>query len=163
MKSRASGKYRVFLVKWVAAAFVVVCAISQSACTRQEDAELHQAVEAVRYMTSWRFLSKSAFTHAFEEHTPSNFVSYLFSDLGVAEWPIAFDEMEIQQFRSVRIPILPSSYALVPNRPDPTQGPQLVLRGDDVAGVVVIEAYPDPRAPRSAVYTSPLQLKGAIP
>ena len=68
-------------------------------------------------------------------------MAYIFSDLGIAEWPIALDPLESEQLASVRIPALPSDVALLPNRPDPRRGKQVVLRADDTGGAVVIEAY----------------------
>ncbi len=128
------------------------------ACTPEPPTDLDRAVASVRYMTSPRFLSKSAFTEVYPEPTPSNFVRYLFSEFGVPEWPIAIDEMEAEQLRAARIPALPPTVGLVANRPDPGRGAQLVLRGDDAKGGVVIEVYPDPRGPPVAVHTFVLRL-----
>ena len=110
----------------------------------QMDADLSQAVASVRYMTSERWLSRSAFQAAYPDRQPSDYVSYLFSDFGVAEWPIAIDEQERQQLRAAGIPPLPADLPLVPNRPDPTHERQVVIRADDTEGVVIIEAYETP-------------------
>jgi len=118
------------------------------ACSGQRlDPDLQQAVNAARYMTSERFLSRSSFRYLFPEAKPSQFVGYIFSDLGVAEWPLALDEMEQQQLRSAGIPALPATVALVARRPDPGLGKQVVLRADDAADRIIIEAYQDPKTP----------------
>jgi len=114
---------------------------------QQIDPELSQAVASVRYMTTERWLSRSAFRQAYPDEKPSDYVSYLFSDFGVAEWPIALDEMEQEQLRSVGIPPLPPDVFLVPNSPDPKQKRQVVIRANDAEGTVIIEAYEDPLSP----------------
>ena len=112
----------------------------------QMDADLSQGVASVRYMTSKRWLSRSAFQATFPDKKPSDYVSYLFSDFGVAEWPIAIDEQERQQLRAAGIPPLPADLPLVSNRPDPTHERQIVIRADDAEGVVIIEAYETPNS-----------------
>jgi len=107
--------------------------------------ELEQAVDSVRSMTSQRWLSRSAFATSYPQAQPSNYVSYLFSDLGVAEWPIALDALEAEQPRSIGVTPLPPNVALVPQQPEPTRGKQLVLRADDTAGLVLVDAYEEPQ------------------
>jgi len=129
---------------WRAATVAMLLLVTYS-CNRQRlEPDLQQAVDAVYFMTSERFLSRSGFRYLFPEAKPSQYVSYIFSDLGVAEWPIALDEMEEQQLRSAGIPTLPSDVVLVAQRPDPGHKQQVVLRADDSAGLVIIEAYPSP-------------------
>ncbi len=105
------------------------------------DPRLEQAVSALKYMTTQRFLSRSAFSSIYPAGKPSEFVSYLFSDIGSAEWPIAFDEGEAEQLRSARIPAIPRDLPIIPYKPDPAVDMQVVVRADDAAGKVIIEAY----------------------
>ncbi len=105
------------------------------------DTTLSQAVASVSYMTSERWIARSAFQATYPDRKPSDYVSYLFSDLGVAEWPIAIDEQERQQLRAAGIPPLPPGIPLVPNRPDPNHERQVVIRADDTEDVVIIEVY----------------------
>lgn len=124
--------------------FGLILALAISACSGPEqaaDPRLQKAVSAMTYMTTERFLSRSAFSHAHPETKPSAFVSYLFSDLGTAEWPIALDRDEEEQLRSARIPALPRDLPVHPHRPDPAVDLQVVVRADDAAGVVIIEGY----------------------
>lgn len=108
--------------------------------------ELEQAVDAVRSMTSQRWLSRSAFTAVYPQARPSEYVNYIFSDLGAAEWPIAVDPLEAEQLRSIGVTPLPPNVALVPQQTDPTRGKQLVLRADDAVGLVLVDAYEEPQA-----------------
>ena len=105
------------------------------------DPQLAQAVESARYLTSQRFLGSSGIQLRAGPLTPSEVVDYLFSDFGVAEWPIALDSFEEEQLRSIRVPALPPDVAIVAHEPDRQRGPQVVLRADDAAGVVILEAY----------------------
>lgn len=110
------------------------------------DPQLRQAMASVRYMTGHRFLSQSAFAGTDPNAKPSDFVTYIFSDFGVPEWPIALDDFERDQLKAAGIPALPEGVALVPMRADPSIGLQVVLRADDAAGLVIAEAYEDPAA-----------------
>jgi len=127
---------------------LVALVLATCACSRQKlEPNLQQAADAVYYMTSERFLSRSSFRYLFPESKPSQFVSYIFSDLGVAEWPMPFNQMEQDQLRSAGIPALPPDVALIAHRPDLGYKQQVVLRADDAAGVVIIEAYQTPVTP----------------
>ena len=105
------------------------------------DPRLEQAVKSAKYMTSNKFLSRSAFKSIYPEQKPSDFVQYIFSTMGSAEWPTAFDEGEEEQLRSIGVPIMPNNLAIIPNKPDSNNDLQVVLRADDEAGLVIIEAY----------------------
>lgn len=105
-----------------------------------EDPELRQGMAFVRYLTSGRFLNRSSFGSGGDERTPSALVAYLFSDMGVSEWAVTGDPLEAEQMRSAGIPVPPPSVMLTRRR-QAGQGRQLVLRGDDERGVVVVEGY----------------------
>ncbi|REJ85755.1 MAG: hypothetical protein DWQ36_08230 [Acidobacteria bacterium] len=119
------------------AAWLVACGVGTD---ERLPAELEQAMATARYLTSQRFLARSAFGSE-EDATPSRLVSYLFSDLGIAEWPIATSELERDQLRATRTPALPRNVALVPRRPDRSHLLQVVIAADDAAGEVVLSAY----------------------
>ena len=124
------------------AAFVLLIALTVAACSGPAvDPRLQQAVTAVEYMTTQRFLADSAFSHVHPERRPSDYVSYLFSTMGSAEWPIAFDQDEEEQLRSARIPIMPRDLPIVPHKPNSGVDLQVVVRADDAAGLVIIDAY----------------------
>ncbi len=110
--------------------------------------ELEQAASVVRYLSSPKQLSRSAYAAAFAEGNgaPSKYVSYLFSTMGSAEWPRAVDNNEAQAMRSAGIPILPDNVALVPLTPKQGVGRkwQLVVRFDNARGVIIVDGYGDP-------------------
>jgi hypothetical protein len=102
---------------------------------------LEQAVLSFKYMTSKKFLSDSPFKNIYPRQIPSEYLEYIFSTIGSAEWPTAYDEGEEEQLRSVGIPIMPLDIAIAPNRPDLKVDLQIVLKADDKTGMIIIEAY----------------------
>ena len=133
----------------IAALSIPIVTIASCATPQPEiDPELSQAIASVRYMTGPRWLSRSSFQVTYPDGKPSDYVNYIFSDFGIAEWPLALDEFEEEQMRSANIPPLPRNVALVPNNPDPSLELklQVVLRAADAEGVVIVEAYKDPQA-----------------
>lgn len=128
---------------------VVLCFIALAtlpACAPEVPSDLQQAVAVAQYMASPRWLGRTAFPEsAPDDPKPSDFVRYVFSDFGVAEWPMALDPREEEQLRATRTPVLPRTVALVPNAPSMDHGMQVVLRPDDAAGVLHIVAYEHPQ------------------
>lgn len=126
-----------------------------------DDATLLQLEAVARHLTGPRHLRASAYPDIRTSDRPSELVSFLFSDIGVAEWPpvdsgpatasgplvVQTSEMEREQMRSTRTPMFPADGALVHARPDLRIGKQLVLSGDDSSGEIVAEAYLDPNQP----------------
>jgi hypothetical protein len=86
-------------------------------------------------------LGKSCFTVVAPNGQPSEFVDYLFSDLGAAEWPIAMDEFEAEQMRSIGQPVVPPTVQVSRNQRQHIDRKELVLRGDDANGMVVAQGY----------------------
>lgn len=113
-----------------------------------EDPALAQVEVVARHLTSARHLRNSTWT-AVQESKPSALVSFLFSDLGVAEWPSADmdDAMAAEQMRATRTPMFPRDAALVHLQPQAGIGKQLVLSGDDTTGEIVAAAYLDAAQP----------------
>jgi hypothetical protein len=108
--------------------------------------KLEQAVDAVRYMTSPRQLSRSAVSVVQEQGTPSELVAFLFSTMGSAEWPLALDDAEAAAMRSAFIPVLPRSVLVDALRPE-GPWPQLVLQADDARGMLIAVGYEAPGRP----------------
>jgi len=117
------------------------------ACAPEPPAELREAAEVVHHLMKPDNLARSAFSAAFPDPRPSQFVSFIFSDMGVAEWPGAggldTDE-DRERLRAVGVPVPPADVAFLPLVPDPTAGKQLVVGFDDQRDVVVVEGYLDP-------------------
>lgn len=134
-------------------------------CADSGPPELEQAVSAVRYLSAPKQLSRSAFAAAFaeEEGTPSQYVSYLFSQLGTAEWPRPFDKDEAQAMRSAGIPMLPENVFLAPLEPDleVKNKLQLVVRFDDERGVIIVDGYTNPT--RKPLFTQEWPLPRVTP
>lgn len=106
----------------------------------KKDPDLQKAFSFVRYLAGKRFLSRSAFIHFFPDKKPSQFVSYLFSTMGTAEWATTGDPIEEEQMRSVGIPVPPSNVRIT-NRLISGEEKQLVLKGDDQEMQIIVEAY----------------------
>lgn len=119
-----------------------------------DDPELRKAETVARHLTSMRHLKRSACGAINQTGKPSELVSCLFSDVGVAEWPPGEEssEGEREQARSIRVPLFPKDARLVHGQPDPRLKRQLVLRGDDAKAEIVAEGYSDPGKP--PVYTA---------
>ena len=130
------GTVRTMWAGWLSLLLIAGCAGDADA-----PADLKQAAVAMKAMSAPRNLSRSVFSVAFPNGTPSQYVAYLFSDMGAAEWPVAMDEMEAEGMRAARIPILPKTVRVVARRPDPAVGRQLVVSADDARGVVVVRGY----------------------
>ena len=127
--------------------FLITLACFLAACggAASEPADLKQAAAAIKAMSAPRHLARSMYVAAFPgDTTPSRYVSYLFSQMGAAEWPMAVDEMEREAMAAARIPVLPDGVRVVPQRTDPTAGRQLVIGFDDARGVVTARGYEAP-------------------
>jgi hypothetical protein len=110
-----------------------------------------QALRAARHLTSPRHLRRSGYMGAARSRRPSEALAYLFSDMGMAEWPPREDgdAGEREQSLAAGVPLLPADVALVKGKPRHDVGQQLVLSPDDGAGVFVAEGY-------AAAYGPPL-------
>ncbi len=101
----------------------------------------------IRYMMAPNQLRRSMFSAAYPDPKPSDYVSYLFSTMGAAEWPPSgayVSPEELEQMRAIGMPVPPGDVAYVPNRPDAAHGKQIVIQADDARGVVLLEGYLDP-------------------
>ncbi|MBU8872114.1 MAG: hypothetical protein KOO60_14695 [Gemmatimonadales bacterium] len=128
----------------LAGAFIVLTALTLSACGPEEPPELKKAAAVIQYMMAPPNLSRSAFCVAFPEGKPSQYVSYLFSTMGSAEWPPGedwVDKIEIETARVIGIPISPRGVTFIPRNRKNSAGSQLVIGCDDARGVVILEGY----------------------
>ena len=111
--------------------------------------ELEQAAMLVEHFTSPSVLEKSTFPVVLPDGTPKQFVSWLFSQIGTAEWPLTEEGAmrELGQPGVPGMPTLPDSVAYHHSKPDTAQGKQIVVKWDDARGVVIVEGYLDPKLP----------------
>lgn len=115
----------------------------------QTDKSLFKAVFSVKKMTSKRFISRTGFM-ALSSKKPSDYVSYLFSTAGMAEWPPSEGSeksLEMQQAKSIGDTPLPAGVKIVPYKVETNSGKQIVVMPDDKKWEIVVEAYIDPRNP----------------
>jgi hypothetical protein len=113
-------------------------------CGQESDAppELETTIRVFTRMTSPVMLQNSMFYAVFPQGTPRQYVSFLFSDLGVAEWPPPEGVEE-----DVPEEHLPANVAVTHTRPDTARGLQIVIRWDDERRMILFEGYIDPRMP----------------
>jgi len=110
-------------------------------CGSPPDEDLTAANTAFSQMASNRSLSRSCFSVAYPDGQASDFIDYLFSDLGSAEWPVAFDEYEENAMRSIGQVPLPSNVVVSRlNRTSPSQK-ELVLVANNAERKVLVKGY----------------------
>ncbi|CAI2718624.1 hypothetical protein [Nitrospina watsonii] len=120
--------------------------------------KLEGAVNVVRYLSAPRQTARSSFLAMYPNGQPSEFVKWMFSTVGKAEWPPMEGGFEAGQAKSIRIPLIPAGILLLPGQPHLNQkGRQLVVSADDKRGVLVLDAYFDPGHP--PVFSRELEFK----
>jgi hypothetical protein len=125
-------------------AFFTVAALAfVAACSRSSEPprDIAQAVAVVGYLASEKFVNRSSYSATAEDASPTEFVSYLFSDLGAAELPEPARPGEPGGAGRGGPPSWPEGVALRPMRPDRREGRQVVVIPDDSRNVVVVEGY----------------------
>jgi|GEM_PF-1280599 len=108
---------------------------------QQPDPQLKQASFAMAKMATQKALSRSCFYMIYPNGKPSDFVEYLFSDLGVAGWPLAFDEQEVEQMKAVGMVPLPREVVVSPRERQKPQQKELVLVPDDASNKIEAKGY----------------------
>lgn len=137
---------------WLALVGGLLFGLTLSSCGErepEEPVELKRAAAVVKYMMAPNQLRRSSFLAVFPEGKPSDFVIWMFSTFGTAEWPPYEDgdPMELEQAKSIRAPVIPSDVYLNPREPEPKKGKQLVIKSDDLRGLIIIEGYLNPQEP----------------
>jgi len=56
------------------------------------------------------------------------------------------DPMELEQAKSIRMPVIPKDVTLTPREPDPKKGKQIVIKSDDQRGLIIVEGYLNPES-----------------
>jgi len=137
---------------WLLLAGWLFTGLTIASCGEQEPEEpieLKRAAAVVKYMMAPNQLKRSSFLAVFPEGKPSEFVTWMFSTFGFAEWPPYEDgdPMEIEQAKSIRMPVIPKDVYLNPRLLDPAKGKQIVIKSDDQRGLIIIEGYLNPHVP----------------
>lgn len=119
------------------------------ACGKPADGRkelLERAVSVCASQLAPMNLSRSAFYVAYPDGKPSDYVQFVFSTLGAAEWPPVegggeFSPEEQRGMQALN-QLLPANIDFAPLRPDPGKtGLQVVFKADDGKGVVIFEGY----------------------
>ena len=116
-------------------------------CGGEVPADLDQAAQVIHHMMQPNFLTHSSFAAACPDPKPSQFVSYIFSEMSTTEWPASeayADDLEREQMKASGTPMQPLGVAFVPRAVNPQRGRQLVVKFDDFRGMVIVEGYEDP-------------------
>ena len=137
---------------WLLLAGGLLVGLTIASCGEQEPEEpieLRRAAAVVKYIMAPHHLRGSSFLAVFPEGKPSDFVIWMFSTFGTSEWPPREDgdPMELEQAKSIRMPVIPKDVYLVPREPDPEKRKQLVIKSDDPRGLIIIEGYLNPHEP----------------
>ncbi len=137
--------YRLFVGGCAVAALAAVT--MTQACSAPAPPELESSASAVAYMLRPRNLARSPFIALYPVAKPSDYVNYIFSDMGQAEWPYESPlAEEVDMMSAARIPVIPSSVHLTRHRPSENYRMQLVISSDDDRMVLIADAYTDPAA-----------------
>ncbi len=131
---------------WLGTMSVILVASMFLACVKggNEPADLIQASRVIRDMMKPANLSRSGFASRGPEATPSQFVSYIFSEMGAAEWPEhegMVNPDELKELRAMGMTFMPTGVAFVSGSPDPDEGRQLVIKWNNSERFVIVEGY----------------------
>ncbi len=123
-----------------------------TSCVDTVTPELNKGVQVVRYMSAKPQMVRSSFVLVYPDAQPSDFVSWLFSELGAAEWPDSEAYAEIdptvrEQAKAIGAPLVPKDVQIVPLFPKIEMGKQVVVKFDNARGVIIVEGYLDPQKP----------------
>lgn len=111
---------------------------------------MEKAIRVVRYLSAPNQLQRSSFLVVFPGGQPSDFVTWMFSTFGTAEWPPAEGSVEMEgpdwedALRATGTPIRPREVSLVPLKPDPELKKQIVVKADDVRKKILVAGYLEP-------------------
>ncbi len=135
---------------WVAVGFLLLLPLFYMDFGDTEYPGLQKAERVVRYVSSKRQLKRSSFTAFAGENTPSRFVKWMFSSMGYAEWymvdaPGEFSAEELKMIKKTGVPLLPPDVAIVPDKPNPERGKQVVVKPDNARNMIIVESYLDPQ------------------
>ena len=111
--------------------------------------QLEKAGRVVRYMSAPRQLQRSSFIAFYPKGKPSEFLSWMFSEMGAAEWPPSegeLDPMEREGMRSAGMPIIPTGVRIY-SRLKKNGSKQIVVKADNRRGLILIEGYLAPDQP----------------
>ena len=132
----------------------LVAVLSTAACGVGREPvppDLRQGARVIRDMVSVEKLRAAGFFEAYPDPKPSDWMSFVQSELGVVLWPPREDgpfasELEIEQSRAIGETVIPAGLTFSAERPDTEKARQIVFRADDATGEIVVEGYVDPNS-----------------
>jgi hypothetical protein len=138
------------LYVWIAIGVLLALPLFYVDFGPKENIELRKGIAVVRYMSAPRQLQRSSFLPTYPNGTSEQFLSWMFSSLGVAEWPpyeggLEFSPEEEAMIRKTGMPFIPANLVLISQEPDLEKGRQVVIRADN--GLLIAEGYENPEEP----------------
>jgi hypothetical protein len=132
-------------------------------CSVGAEEDLEQAMHAVLSMSSPSYLSRSCYSVLHPEGKSSDYVRYLFSDLGVAEWPPVESEEDAftAELKKSGRPVFPEGVAILYEKADPDAEKQIVVRSDAENNEVIYEGWL--KGMTAPVLTRKRQIKSVTP
>ena len=132
-------------------ALLLFTLIVAAGCKKPVPDDLQQAKNVIANILSPFELHNSMFPAAYPDCKPSEFVHYIFSDLGAIEMPESRPASAAKESGAGAIAGYiytglpwPEGVAMIPLSPDPQRGRQIVLKPDDEHAILTIELYEDP-------------------
>ncbi len=119
-------------------------------CEGAVPADLDRAAKVIRFMSEENKLEKTSFPALYPKCLPSEFVKWLFSEKGKAEWPDSLDNDDSNP--TVRnkafkegAPIVPRNVQFFAGKTNPDGGRQLIVKANDASRTIIVEGYGDPQ------------------
>ncbi|KMP12358.1 hypothetical protein UZ36_01230 [Candidatus Nitromaritima sp. SCGC AAA799-C22] len=116
-----------------------------------ENPELKKAIRVVRHVSAKRNLMRSSFMALRGDKSPDQFVKWMFSPLGTAEWYMSENSIEFSPEEMKMIerttPLVPADVSILSNRPKADRAKQVVVKPDNQRRMIIVEAYLNPKDP----------------
>ncbi|MBC8283985.1 MAG: hypothetical protein H8E32_09245 [Nitrospinae bacterium] len=137
---------------WIAIGFLLAMPLFYLDYGPKDNVEIRKGIAVVRYMSATRQLQRSSFLAVYPDGSPEQFLEWMFSPMGVAEWPpyeggLEFSPEEETMVKKTGMPFLPAGLFLIPHEPDLDKGRQLVIHADSESRSLTAEGYEDPSDP----------------
>lgn len=139
---------------WIAIGFLLALPLFYLDFGPKENIELRKGIATVRYMSAPRQLQRSSFLVTYPNGTSEQFLRWMFSPLGAAEWPpyeggFEFSPDEEAMVRKTGMPFIPAGLVLVSHEPDLEKGRQVVIRAEE--GMLIAEGFENPEGSPAVV------------
>ena len=129
---------------------LLVSLVGLLGCEGAVPADLDRAAKVIRFMSKEAKLERTSFPVLYPNCLPSEFIKWLFSEKGKAEWPDTLDnddsnpDVRNKAFKE-GAPIVPKSVQFLAGKTDPGSGRQLIVKANDASRTIIVEGYGDPQ------------------